>query len=101
MKVCERWYEQKVECVIETDIVKVLWDVCIQLDRQIEHRRPDIAVTERNTKKCFIIDVTCPVEKNLILKRNKKLDNYSELRIEIARMWDKETSIVPIIIGAL
>ena len=47
----------------------------------------------------MIIDATCPVD-NLILKRNEKLDNYSELRLEIARMWDKET-IVPIIIGAL
>ena len=38
---------------------------------------------------------------NLILKRNEKLDSYSELRLEIAGMWDKETFIVPIIIGAL
>ena len=58
-------------------------------------------VMEKNTKKCLIIDVACPVDNNLILKRNEKLDNYSELRLEIARMWDKETLIVPIIIGAL
>ena len=56
---------------------------------------------EKNTNKCLIIDVACPVDNNLILKRNEKLDNYSELRLEIARMWDKETLIVPIIIGAL
>ena len=58
-------------------------------------------VMEKNTKKCLTIDVACPVDNNLILKRNEKLDNYSELRLEIARMWDKETLIVPIIIGAL
>ena len=71
------------------------------MDRQVEHRRPDIVVIEKNTNKCLIIDVACPVDNNLILKRNEKLDNYSELRLEIARMWDKETFIVPIIIGAL
>ena len=49
----------------------------------------------------MIIDVACPVDNNLILKRNEKLDNYSELRLEIARMWDKETLVAPIIIGAL
>ena len=43
----------------------------------------------------------CPIDNNLILKRNEKLDNYSEIRLEIARMWDKETLTVPIIIGAL
>ena len=56
---------------------------------------------EKNMNKCLIIDVACPVDNSLILKRNKKLDNYSELQLEIARMWDKETLIVPIIIGAL
>ena len=72
VKVCERWYEHKVESVI------------------------DIVVMEKNTKKCLIIGVSCPVN-----NRNEKLDNYSELRLEIARMWDKETLILPIIIGAL
>ena len=32
VKVCERWYENKY--VIENNIVKTLWDVCIQVDRQ-------------------------------------------------------------------
>ena len=100
-KVCERWYEHKVESVIENDLVKILWDVCIQVDRQIEHWRPDIVVMKKNTNKCLIIDVACLVDSNLILKRNEKMDNYSELRLEIARMWDKEALIVPIIIGAL
>ena len=81
--------------------MKILWDVSIQVNRQIEHRRSDIVVMEKNTKKCLIIDVACPVDNNLILKRNEQLDNNSELRLEIARMWDKETLIVPIIIGAL
>ena len=56
---------------------------------------------EENKRKCLIINVACPVDNNLILERNEKLDIYSELRLEIARMWDKETLIVPIIIGAL
>ena len=71
------------------------------MDRQIEHWRTDIVVMEKNAKKCLIIDVACPVDNNLILKRNKKLNNYSKLQLEIARMGDKETLIVPIIIGAL
>ena len=51
---------------------------------------PDIVVMEKNRKKCFIIDVVCPVDNNLILKRNEKLNNYSELRLEIARMGTKK-----------
>ena len=86
VKLCERWYEHMFESVIENDIVKILWDVCIQVDRQVEHRRPDIVVMEKNTKKCLIFHVACPVNNNLILKRNEKLDNCSELRLQIARM---------------
>ena len=58
---------------------------------------------EKTTSKCLINDVASPIDNNLILKRNKKLDNYSELRLEMwdVRMWDKETLIVPITIGAL
>ena len=35
---------------------------------------------EKNTKKCLIIDVAYPGDNNLILKRNEKLDNSSELQ---------------------
>ena len=56
------------------------------MDRQIDHWRPDIVVMEKNTKRCLIIDAACPVDNNLILKRKEKLDNYSELQLEIARM---------------
>ena len=82
VKACERWYEHKVESVIENYIVKILRDVCIQVDRQIEHRRPDIVVMEKNKNKYLIIDVACPVDNSLILKRNEKLDNHSKLRLE-------------------
>ena len=86
VKVCERWYKNKIESVIRNDIVKILWDVFIQVDRQIKHRTPDIVVLEKNTNKCLIIDVACPVNNNLILKRKEELSNYSELQLEIDRM---------------
>ena len=55
VKVCERWCDHKVECVIENDIMKILWDVCTKVDRQIEHRKPNIVVMEKNTKKCLML----------------------------------------------
>ena len=58
-------------------------------------------IVEKNMNKCLRIDVMCPVNNNLILKRNENLNNYSELQLEIARGWDKEKLIVPITIGAL
>ena len=40
----------KVKSVIENDIMKILWDVCIQVDKQIEHQNSDFVVVEKNTK---------------------------------------------------
>ena len=48
----------------------------------------------------MVIDVVCIFDDNLILKRNENFDN-SELRPELVIMWDEETCIVPVIIGAL
>ena len=70
------------------------------MDRQIENRKRDIVVMGKTTSKFLIIDVARFVDNNLILKRNEKLVNYSEMSLEIARMWDKETSVA-IIIAAL
>ena len=39
-----------------------------------------------------------PGDHNLAQKKFEKLDNYSELRLEVARMWNKKTVVVPIII---
>ena len=61
------------------------------MDRQIEHRRPDIVVMEKTTSKCSMIDVACPIDNNLILVRKEQLHNYFKLRFEIARMWDNES----------
>ena len=99
--VTEKWYQHQPERVVENEKVKILWDFMIQCDREIEHRRPDIVVVNKETNTCQIIDVACPSDSNLVNKRNEKLRNYKELRLEVARLWDKRTSIVPVIIGAL
>ena len=72
-------------------ILKILWQVCIEVDRQIEHQKPDNVVTQKNTKKWLGIDVACSVDNDLIMKINKEMDIYSELRLEQTRIWDKKT----------
>ena len=34
-------------------------------------------------------------------KQQQKIDNYADLKLEVSRMWDCSTVVVPIIIGAL
>ena len=98
---CDKWYQHHPDTVTENKDVKILWDFMVQCDRQIVHRKPDIIVIDKNTNECQIIDVACPSDVNLMNKKNEKLQKYQELRVKISRLWNKKTTFIPIIIGAL
>ena len=78
--------------MVENDSAKILWDFMVQCDIKIEHRKPDIIVIEKQKRICKIIDVACPGDHRLVEKGNEKLRRYSDLRLEIARVWDIKTS---------
>lgn len=82
-------------------MVKILWDCNIQNDRFIDHHRPDISVIDKTSRDCLIVDVAIPGDQNIAKKEFEKINNYSELRVEIARVWNMETKEVPVVICAL
>ena len=97
----DKWYQHSPESVAENEEVKILWDFMIQTDRVIEHRRPDIVVVEKIGGKCFIIDIAVSGDHNVQQKELEKKTKYEDLRIEIARLWNKEISVIPVVVGAL
>ena len=100
-EVTDKWYQHIPEKVLENQEVKLLWDWNVQTDREIEHRRPDILLIKKESNECMIIDVANPGDHNVEKKQFEKINNYAELRLEISRMWNKKTTVVPVIIGAL
>jgi hypothetical protein len=97
----DKWYTHRAEKVLEDEHTKLLWDFNVQTDRVIEHRRPDIILIDKESKVCFLIDVAVPGDHNVDFKEIEKLDNYSDLRTEIERMWNVKAHIIPVVIGAL
>ena len=97
----DKWYQHSPEPFVENEEVKTLWDFMIQTDRVIEHRRPDIVVVEKIGGKCFVIDIAVPGDHNVRQKELEKKTKYEDLKIEIARLWNKEVSVIPIVVGAL
>jgi hypothetical protein len=47
-----------------------------------------------------LIGVTIPGDRNVIQKEAGKILKYKDLTIEIQRMWNVKTGVIPVIIGA-
>jgi hypothetical protein len=49
---------------------------------------------------CMSIDVAILEDRNVIKKEAEKILKYKYLTIEIQRMWNVKTNVIPVIIGA-
>jgi hypothetical protein len=47
-----------------------------------------------------LIDVAIPGDRNMIQKETEKILKYKDLTVEIQRMWNLKTRVIPVIIGA-
>ena len=82
--------------------MKLLWDFMIQCDHMIVHRKPDIVVLEKGSRKCFIIDVAIPGDTRIASKEEEKIEKYKALSQDISKMWElRKVEVVPIVVGAL
>ena len=97
-----KWYNHKPVSAFGNDKVKLLWDFSIQTDHVIKHRRYDIVVLYKTERKCHLIDIAVPGDKRIELKEQEKIDNYSELRQEVKKIWNlSKAVVVPVVIGVL
>ena len=97
-----KWFNHKPAIVVENDRVKIFWDFNIQTDHVIQHRRPDIVVLYKNERKCHLINIAVPGGKRIELKEQEKIDNYTELRQEVKKIWNLSQIVVfRVVIGAI
>ena len=72
----------------------------VQTDRTIPNNKPDIIIRDNEKGTCMLIDVAISGDRNMIKKEAKKILKYKDLTIEMQRMWNVKTKVIPIIIGA-
>ena len=100
--VAARWYDHVPEPVIYANSdVTILYNHLVHTDRCIPANRPDIIIKDMKSKRCLLIDVSVPADKNVISKEAEKRLKYRDLSIEISRMWQMKTYVVPVVVGAL
>ena len=95
-----RWYRHHPDSLVETDDVTMMWDTNIPTARKIKANRPDICLRNKKTDTCLLIDISRPADGNIGKKHPEKLAKYSDLRMEISRMWHCRASVVPVVLGA-
>ena len=97
------WYKEVPDEVRVSDDgkVEIWWDRSVETTQRMEHNRPDVTVLNRTAKEWTFVDFSVPWDRNVILKEDEKLANYSPLAREIRRMHRVSTKVVPLVIGCL
>ena len=68
----------------------------------IETRRPDIVVVDKVKKETMIRNMLIPGGTRVFDKEREKIEKYTLLKGEIARLWQmKKVVVIPIVVGAL
>jgi len=80
--------------------VTIPWYQQVQTDRTIPNNKPDIIIRDNEKRTYMLIDVTISGDRNVIKKEAKKILKYKDLTIEIQRMWNVKTKVIPVLIGA-
>ena len=80
--------------------VTILWNQRVQTDRTIPNNKPHIIIRDNEKGTCMLIDVAISGNRNVIKKEAEKILKYKNLTIEMQRMWNVKTKVIPVIIGA-
>ena len=80
--------------------VTILWNQQVQTDRTIPNNKPDTIIRYNEKGTYMLIDVAISGDRNVIKNEAEKILKYKDLTIEIQRMWNVKTKVIPVIIGA-
>jgi hypothetical protein len=98
----KHWYEhvpKSVETGQRGDVT-ILWNQKVQTDRTILNNKPDIIIRGNEKRTCMLIDAAILRDRNVFKKEVDSFLKYKNLTIEIQRMWNVKTEMIPVIIGA-
>ena len=65
--------------------------------KHLAHNIPEFTVVEK--KRVWIIDMAIP-EGGIEEKELEKISKYQDLNIEIERLWEKQATVVPVVVGS-
>ena len=77
-----------------------MWNQQVRTNKTISNNKSDIINRDNEKRRCILIDAAISADSNVIKKEAEKILKYKDLTIEIQRMWNVKTAVIPVIIGA-
>jgi len=72
----------------------------VQTDRTIPISKSDNVIRDNEKGTYMLIDVAISEDRNMIIKKEaEKIIKYKDLTIEVQRMWNVKTEVIPVTIG--
>jgi len=84
----------------DAHLTHILWNQKVQIDRNIPSNKPHIIIRDDEKGNCMLIDVAISGDRNVIKKEAENILKYKDLTVEIERMWNVKTRMIPVIIEA-
>ena len=81
--------------------MKLPWDFTIQCNRHVPHNCPDVVCVDYLTKIIYLIDVAIPGDTRVTENIAEKHQRYTDLKIELQKMWNMQVVILSSVLGAL
>jgi hypothetical protein len=72
----------------------------VQTDRTTTNNKPDITIRDNEKGTCLLTDVAISGDRNVIKNEAERILRYKDLTVEIQRVLNMKTNVIPVIIGA-
>ena len=60
-----------------------------------------MVVIDKQQRECKIINIAVATDQNIKVKKLEKITKYQDLGLQMKRLWDVKTTVIPIMVGAL
>ena len=98
-RVSQSWCSHRPPPVLESSVVKILWDFSLFTDHHHSSNRPDIVVFDYYKKQIYFIEISCPADINVALKEVEKVTKYCDLETDYHQMYGMQVTIVPVVLS--
>ena len=93
------WLTHKPPPLIETTLVKILWDFSLHSMHNHPSNRPDIVLFDYSVKKIYFTEVSCLADAYVPSKEIEKLCKYKPLAHDFRLMYNMSVELIPVVLG--